>query len=93
VTPGGLQAGVVFDEFVEDDRETIEGALIVKANLEEAGVAGLISWRFALPELARSAGGTVAISSMGLPGEVCVAATAGTYVVGSEVVTLLLFTH
>jgi hypothetical protein len=92
MTPGGLHAGVMFDEFVEDDKEVSVGALIVKASLAEAGVAGLISWRFALPELARSAGGTVAISSMGLPGDDCVAATAGTYVVASMVVPLL-FTH
>ena len=78
VTPGGPHAGVVFDEFVEDDREVIAGALIVKPNLEEAGVPGLIRSRFAVPGLARSAAGIVATSSMGLPGDVGVAATAGT---------------
>jgi hypothetical protein len=72
VTPGGLHAGVVALEFVEDDNEAIVGALIVKAASEEAAVPGLIRSRFVLPGFARSAAGTVAISS-GLPGE-----TAGT---------------
>jgi hypothetical protein len=86
VTPGGLHAGVVFDEFVEDDKEAIVGALIVKGNCEEAGVPGLISSRRVVPGFARSAGGTVATSSIGFPEGVCAA-------VGSVVVTLLPSTH
>jgi hypothetical protein len=90
VTPGGLHAGVVFGEAVADDvKEEIEGDPIVKLNLEEAGDPGLIRSMFVLPGFARSAAGTVATTSAG----VLVAATAGTYVVGSVVVTLLLFTH
>jgi hypothetical protein len=89
VTPGGLHAGTVFAEVVEDDREEIEGDPIVKLNLEEAGDPGLIRSMFVLPGFARSAAGTVATTSAG----VLVAATAGTYVVGSVVVTLLLLTH
>src|SRR5690348_530943 len=77
VTPGGLHAGVVFDEFVEDDKEVTVGALIVKPNFDEAGVPGLIRSRFAVPGLTRSVAGTVAINSIGLPGDVDVAATAG----------------
>ena len=72
VTPGGLHAGVVALEFVEDDNEAIVGVLIVNAAVEEAAVPGLVRSRCVLPGFARSAAGTVAISS-GLPGE-----TAGT---------------
>jgi len=67
VTPGGLHAGVVFDKFVDDDKEVTEGGAIVKPNFEEAGVPGLISSMFVVPGLARSTAGTVAISSVGLP--------------------------
>jgi hypothetical protein len=90
VTPGGLHAGVVSGEVAADDvKEEIVGDPIVKPSLEEAGDPGLIRSMFALPGLARSAAGTVATTSAGL----LVAATAGMYVVGSVVVTLLLLTH
>ena len=94
VTPGGLHAGVVFAEVeADEDTEEMDGDPIVKPNLEEAGDPGLMRSMFVLPGLARSAAGTVATSAAGLPGEVCVDAAAGTYVVGSVVVTLLLSTH
>jgi hypothetical protein len=90
VTPGGLQDGVVFGEVEADDvMEEIEGDTIVKLNLEEAADPGLIRSMFALPGFARSAAGTMATTAAG----VLVAATAGTYVVGSVLVTLLPFTH
>jgi hypothetical protein len=90
VTPGGLHAGVMFDEFVEDDKEVRVGATIVNPNREEAAVPGLTSCTFVDPGVARSTAGTVAISSTGLPG---VTAPAATKIVGSVVVTLLLSTH
>ena len=62
VTPGGLHAGVVFDEFVEDDKELMMGVAIVKSTREEAVVPGLTSWTFVVPAAARSEAGTVATS-------------------------------
>jgi hypothetical protein len=67
VTPGGLHAGVMFDEFVEDDKELMTGVAIVKGTREEVGVPGLTSTTFVVPGFTRSTAGTVAISSVGLP--------------------------
>jgi len=54
---------------------------------------GVNNLTLALPGARRSDAGTVARSRGGTAGLVAVAATAGTKVVGSDVVTLLLFTH
>jgi hypothetical protein len=74
VAPGGLHAGVVFDEFVEEDKELMLGMAIVKGICEEAVVPGLTSWTFADPAMARSEAGTVAVREAATAGE----ATAGT---------------
>jgi hypothetical protein len=71
VTPGGLHAGVMFDEVVEDNKEVIAGALIVKGSTGEAAAPGFIRSRLAFPGFARSAAGTVATSAAGAAGEVC----------------------
>ena len=60
VTPGGLHAGIIFDEFVEEDKELMTGVAIVKGTREEAVVPGLTSWTFVDPGDARSIAGTVA---------------------------------
>lgn len=87
MSPGGLHAGVVEGvDDAEDNKAVIVGALMVKGAFEEAGVPGLIRSSFALPTLARSVAGTVATSAAG-------ALCDATYVVGSVVVTLLLFIH
>jgi hypothetical protein len=104
VTPEGLQAGVVFDELVDADKpETVGGEIM--NNWEAGQFATRIGaegvtlnavthagWA-AVPVITKSAAGTVAVNSVGFPGEVPLAAAAGTYVVASLVVTLFAPVH
>jgi hypothetical protein len=104
VNPEALHDGVVFDELVDDDKAETVGGDIVN-DWEEGQFATRIGadgvtlnavthagWA-TVPVITKSAAGTVAVNSVGFPGELPLGAAAGTYVVASLVVTLFAPVH
>lgn len=87
VIPEGLQDGVEFDEVVDEDTDVTVGSWIKNiwlAGQGEGGADGVMlnavtqAFWFALPVISKLVAGTVAVSSMGFPGDVDVAGLAGT---------------
>ena len=84
VNPDTLHDGVEFDCVVEADTEVTEGATIANAVCPDVPPPGVIvnTLTCAVPTARKSTAGTVAVNCDAL-----------TYAVGSELVTLLAFTH
>lgn len=87
VMPKGLQDGVEFDEVVDEDTAVTVGSMIANvwpAGQGEGGADGVMlnarmqALGVPLPVTSRSAAGTVAVNSVGVAGDVDVAAIAGT---------------
>lgn len=89
MTPEALHDGVVFEELVDDDKTRIVGGDIVNDWDEgqfatRTGADGVTlnavthaGWA-TVPVITKSAAGTVAVNSAGFPGELPLAAAAGT---------------